>query len=66
MTTPPSGIILYKYQYLMDLLHDKVIDDESTVGTLIGNIPFPGQHSDDFYSKLPINVNKLIKESLQE
>ena len=66
LTAPPFGTIPVEYQSLMELPRDVRVAADSTVPTMIGNVPVPGQLSDDFYSKLSLNVNKLIKESLEE
>ena len=67
LTATPFGDIPPEYQHFMELPRDDEIATDSSVGSLVGgNGLIPAQLSDDFYSKLSLNVNKLIKESIQE
>ena len=66
LTATPFGDIPPEYKHLMELPRNEEVATDSTVGSLVGNALVPAQLSDDFYSKLSLNVNKLIKESIQE
>ena len=66
LTATPFGDIPLEYQHLMGLPRKEKVATDSTVGSVIGNVHIPAQLSDDFYSKLSLNVNKLVKESIQE
>lgn len=66
LAAPPFGTIPLEYQSLLELPRDVGIAADSTVPTMIGNVPVPQQLSDEFYSQLSLNMNKLIKESIEE
>ena len=70
LTATPFGDVPPEYQHFMELPHDDEIATDSSVGSLVGGNGLisliPAQLLDDFYSKLSLNVNKLIKESIQE
>ena len=67
LTATPFGAVPPEYQHLMELPRDDEIATDLSVGSLVGgNALFPAQLSDDFYSKLSLNVNKLVKESIQD
>ena len=65
-TAPPFGDIPLEYKHLMELPRNEEVATDLTVGSVIGNGPVPTQLSDNFYSKLSLNVNKLIKAFIQE
>ena len=67
LTATPFGDVPPEYQHLMELPRDDEIATDLSVGSLVGgNALIPAKLSDDFYSKLSLNINKLVKESIQD
>ena len=64
MDKPPSGNIPFEYQVLMQSPREVGDDDVLSIGSLTGNHIGTGKFSENFYSTLSADVEKMIKKSI--
>ena len=65
MDKPPSGNIPFEYQVLMQSPREGVDDDVLSIGSLTGLQSGTGKFTENFFSSLSADVDKLIKKSIK-